>query len=684
MAIFLTDADRDAIKAVHRTSPFVDVYWAFLRRAQRRAEEPGLRHASDTVAWWHCVAEHLTCGSMAWAIKPDDTLATWVRSNTLTVVRRPVSDWVGPDFRDHDADLPVGHLETAHLCWAVAAALDLAGDVFTPTERDEIAAALRDKGLVLCQRWLAGRTRFNNWRAILNSGVAMAAAVLDDRDALQQAAAHFTELSGLWQDDGSYGESLQYGNYAALGMTYTAEAILRRDPELGGQLDVTPYARKVRWDAASHFYTKPLGGDGWGAEPRARAANFNDSAAIYAPSADVLLHIAARARQSAPTEAGLASSLFHTHYLDALSAGPTDRASFGFVNRIGFLTLPLLAVAAAPIDAATAGLTACEAFDCGDVILRDRWNGTTVVATHGGGEPLRATSHQHGDLNSGIVAHDHERLLLDPGHCTYRSLIHTFDRASFSHNTCTFTRDADNAVMEQIIPAARDYEHGHASPETQRGARRLIATSIGDVRVAASDAADAYDPVIRRFARFWILCGSHALFVVDHIISREPVRTTWHWLLNNRDGGLDLKRLPPDRLVARRGNVGMKMFHLGDSTMSGPLYAHVHDAYHPLPAQVGEGRPGSGLLMQWQEKQAQTERLVAHGITMHGVGKVTGWHLRTQDNQVTLEGPAASEVWTLHLDRPDALRLVARHTGTCLDLVADTTDTWSLTPSTSD
>lgn len=51
--------------------------------------------------------------------------------------------------------------------------------------------------------------------------------------------------------------------------------------------------------------------------------------------------------------------------------------------------------------------------------------------------------------------------------------------------------------------------------------------------------------------------------------------------------------------------------HLGGDAMGGLTYAHIHDAYHPLPDQLGEGRPGSGLLMSWTESEATLARTAA-------------------------------------------------------------------------
>lgn len=596
---------------------------------------------------------------MAYALEPEDELGRWLRDVNLSIIRRSVEDWVGPWFRDHESDPRQGHLETAHLCIGVAAALDLVPEVFTESERQEVERLLGERGIPLCLRWLDRTSRLNNWRCIMNAGLAVASAVLDDRPMMDRAVSEYQLCTEAYQADGSYSESLQYGNYAALGLTMAYEALVRRDPSLENQMAVEAYARGTRWAAHSYFYAKPL--KGWGQRPRPRSANFNDCAAIFRPSGDVLLHIATRAKKTLPTEAGLARWLFDTHYLPAASQGPFDRASFGLVNHFGFLTLPLLLQAAEPLSPAEAHLPTVAAFSNGDSIARDDWDGRTVLAVHGGGEPLYAPAHLHGDLNSFILVHNRERLLIDPGHSCYRNLMRELEISSQTHNTCTFSvgsteglRQEDLLALpklqQQTITGTRVIVAGEPGPPVKRGGRRLLADQDGPVTVIGSEAGAVYGSPMEEFSRFCFLLGSHVLFVVDRIRSADPVRTTWNWLLNNRDDGLALEILKPDRVEARRGDAGLKLYHLGDGVLSGPFYAYVHDAYHPLPNQRGEGKPGSGLLMRWQEPEARLVRTTVHAIAVDDYGSIAGWDLAVRDGKVTFDGPGDRRSWTLELE----------------------------------
>lgn len=667
MALFLSSTEKDLLAEARKSNPIQPFYWALAGRVEQRASSPGLVDLSSTVEWWHLAAEYLTDAAMMSALKPSPAVTCWLRDTTLSIARRPLSDWIGPAFRDHQINPPAGNLETAHLTWSIAIVLDLASDLFSEAERDELQSALREKGVALCQRQLNQRTHLNNWSCILNAGIAVAAAVLNDTETIKQTVEEFHRCVDIFQPDGSSAESLQYGNYASYGLMLTREALVRHTPELDTTLPLAPYVKKPRGDAASLFYQKPL--SGWGSLPRPRSTNFNDSSAIYRPSADVLLHIAVRAKYAHPKDAGLARWLFETLYQPCIEQGPHDRASFGFVNDFGFLTLPLLLQAADAIPPENAGIPLAARFSCGDVLVRDEWadqGGRTVLAIRGAGDALHGPGHLHGDLNSFILVHNRERLLLDPGHSCYRNLIRDLDCSTQSHNTCTFlveTIDENGSkkttILEQSRNTRRDYdpETGHAAGPVRRGGRTLLIARDGEVSVVASEAAELYGDPITQFTRFWFLCGSSALFIVDRIVSDRPVRTSWNWLLNNRDEQLNLKLVHPDRLVARRGNAGMKLFHLAENPLGNPVHAFVHDAYHPLPNQQGEGKPGSGILLNWTEEAAATARTIVHAIAVDDPGAVVGWHLKTGENTVTLEGPGEAVSWTLET-APDADRFV--------------------------
>src|SRR5690606_7794742 len=133
----------------------------------------------------------------------------------------------------------------------------------------------------------------------------------------------------------------------------------------------------------------------------------------------------------------------------------------------------------------------------------------------------------HGDLNSFVLVHNNERLLVDPGHSCYRNLTHGIETSSYTHNTCVFTtQDGSDLGLQEDQHKARRLEQSSnirrrigpdfsVSPACDRGARRLIAQRQNNVTVIGSEAGNLYGAPIKEFTRFWFLCGAHALFVVD-------------------------------------------------------------------------------------------------------------------------------------------------------------------------
>ncbi len=689
MSLFLTDSERAVLCNTPRDARLTDMYWALNRRAEQRAVKPGLMSPEDDVDWWRVVAEYLTDAAMAHALKPSPTLAVWLRDVTLSIARRPVADWVGPEYRLHKAggdDVQIGHLETAHICWALAVVLDLAPTVLTDSERDEVKQLLRQRGMPMCVRWLEYSSKIANWRLVLLAGLTVSATVLGDQPMIERAARELPPAMECFQPDGSYAESLQYGNYALNCAILSIEALRRYDERWANLIPMQRYAGYVRWAVYSHLYMKQL--SGWPGV-RSRALNFNDSAAIFRPTAELLLHVASRARQAMPVEAGLARWLFDVVYGVPLGQGPMDQSSFGLVNHFGFMALPLYVQAAEALSPTQAKLPTMQAFGCGDVIARDAWNGRTVLGFHGGGEPMYGPGHTHGDLNSFILVHNQERLLVDAGHCCYRNLIHQFDVASATHNTCTFTSAQATGwvegqprprLLEQRTEYARYMKNGVVGEPIDRGAVRLLAGQCGQVTVIGSEVAKTYGRPISNFTRFCVLCGPHVLFVIDSITSDEPVTTTRNWLLNNRDDQLDIKWIGEDRLVARRGNAGMKMINLSGARKDPVRFAYMHDAYHCLPNHTGEGKPGSGMLVRWTEKQPTTQRVAVHVMIVDGYGTVADWHMHQQPDGITeVTGLKNNPCWRLQLD-PATLKMKVEetHSKQVVNIAADASGRWKM------
>lgn len=611
-----------------------ELFAAIRKRAMERTANPGLEDPRATTEWWHYCSEYLTDAALVHAVEPSQKLDAWLHDAVMDLVRRPVADWSGPPFRYYGGGPMVGGLETAHLTWATAICLDMAGDIFSASETAEIKRALREKGMIPCKRYIDNSNFYHNWNCIIHAGYTVAAAVLGDAVALDAAREYFLHYAlDHFQDDGSYGESLQYANYAAYGLMLSHEALLRSG-SLSRPVEAA-YFGLPEWAASARFYRKAV--SGWPVEALLPgSANFGDSGATFRPSGDLLMHIAARSRKDV---AGLASWLFNESYLPLDAPAIHDMASFGFIPDFGFLSVLLSSEAAAPSSAAELSLPLARTFSGGDSFLRSGWEDDgTVLAFRSASEPRHAVAHLHGDANSIILSHGRERFLADPGHSCYRDITRSLDTSTSSHNTCTFTLP-DGTVLGQKGGRNRMFD----SDPLSLGGRRLMCVDSGEVSIVANDAAELYGEPIREFSRYAVLCGSEAVFIIDRIRSDVPVKTSWNWLLDNRDGRLEFKVRQPDGLWARRGDAEISLERTGSpASLNGPSYALVHDAYHTLPGQFCEGVPGSGMSFRFTDKEASRESVTVYKIALGG--GPCGWNLSRNDDTLTISSPSGKTV----------------------------------------
>lgn len=658
MSIFLSDTEKTTIlNEIDNEKSLISVFFhALQKRVYERVSWENLLGPNATTIWWHSAAEYLSDAAMSYALHPTPELATWLNKETLEIVRKSEYEWVGPEFRDHSEPF-TGNLETAHLCWGVSAVYDLAKGAFSENEQQEIKSALQEQGIVLCRRWLDKNVHLANWRSILFSGAMVSAVVLEDEKTVNELLPEFELCQNALQEDGSYGESLQYGNYLLLALTFAKEAVLRIN-NVGKVLNLADVGKSLSWFATSMFYAKPL--HGWGDESRARAANFNDSATIFRPSGDILLHTAARSENE--TERGLAKWLFEKYYVPVPNQGPHDLATLGMRNDWGFLTLPLLTYESKSISPEEANLPLTTIFSNGNGFIRDAWNGKTIIATNGGSEPLNGLGHLHGDLNSFILVHNNERLLADPGHSCYRNLIHGLESSSQTHNTCTFLIEKESLGLQEDLAKASLLEqksvfprriivNGKGGEKVNRGDNLLICAKDDVISVIGSEVGRAYGQPIQGFYRFWILAGSNVLFIIDQISADYPVTTLWNWVVNNRDGKTIWTK-DKNCLTIQKNKAGMKLFHGGNGSFSFPVHGFLHDAYHPEPNQLGEGSSGDSYVFRFTEKEKLSTRTVVHAIALDEPDLLINWNLEVSGNEYTLKSDTRN--WTLKINQAAA------------------------------
>lgn len=156
------------------------------------------------------------------------------------------------------------------------------------------------------------------------------------------------------------------------------------------------------------------------------------------------------------------------------------------------------------------------------------------------------------------------------------------------------------------------------------------------------------------------MAGSHVVFVVNHIESERPVTTVWNWLVNNRDGKTEV--IPENNSLKVRLNwAGMPLFHVGEASLAHPVNGYVHDVYHVEPNQLGEGKPRSGVVYRFTEKESKSSRTVVHAIALDDSAFLNSWQLKSNGNRRTLTNDLHSWTLTLHDGKADRLSMESGH-----------------------
>lgn len=642
--LMLTSEELKAVRAAIQEGGKLERLWHnLLERTERQICTPGLVQDGDTVEWWHLAWERISDAASVYAVDRHAEAGQWLREVVLELLDKPGTEWHGPWFRGR-GNPQHGVLETSHVGLAMCAAYDLAGDLFTNEERAKLLEAIREHCQEPCKRSLIRMKddtgNISNWFMVLLNGYGTASIILEDRSAVEEALDFYQTATRMYNGD-SYGESLQYWNYATLHLSHLNEMLIRYDSKLAERADFLCYVRCIPWAVQSLLYMKPLGKEDDPVYPR--SANFGDSAAIYRPSADILLHIACRAKNAAPMEAGLSRWLFEQTY-DRLELERNELGTFAFISSYQFMTMVHYLDAAEPLSPEKAGLPLAASFETGNVIVRDgRTAESSVIAIQAGYEPLQVTSHNHYDQGSFILAHRNERFFIDPGHACYRLDAQAKSIATESHNTWTFEIEGRSEPIAQRSIEGANFRN----PSEPLAHRKLIGTMDG-ITVVRSEIAGVYGDPIRRAERTWITAFPHLLFIVDRIVADVPVKTRAHFMTNNRDNKLQTNLYSDTKIVLRRGGAAVKFF-LMDSISDGEASAcrrhmswgHMHQYYHPQPNQDGQGKEGSAVRFTYENQCFAKEHVMVYAFAMDGLESIRGWHMyKNEAAQYFAEPPA--------------------------------------------
>ena len=589
----------------------VQLYKVLMDRVERNTREDKLVQTGDTQEWYHLVWERMADAAFAYYMEPNEKLGRWVHDRTMEIVKMPLDGWVGPWYRERNPEFQIGVLETAHITLAVCEAYENASDVFTEEEKAEIAKAVTEKGMVLCRRFAERgwcdkeNAHVSNWHLVLLCGYGVAAAMFQVEEDIKYAMELEANLSSIYNKD-SYGETVQYSNYASLCLNHLHRVMVNAG--YANVEDIHPrYFDLMEWYAYSFQRMKYM--ESFDTEV-SRTFAFGDSANVFRPTADVLVQTAVWGKETHPVQAALASWLFYTIY--SKETGLIDEmATFGFFNQFTYdaiLRMPDMAVPKSPEEL---GLPLTKRFEIGHVITRDNWTAPKMqVAIAAGYEPLNVTAHRHRDQNSFQLTLGDERMLIDPGHCCYRLVSQKKSLHETSHNGISIL--CGDKLLEQ-----RRVD-GNIFNKKPVYNRLIAAETVNGITVVISDGTKLYDAPVERAVRIWLLKLPDMVMVIDDVAASEPVKLLTRFVANNRDNKLQVNDRSKHQLFLKRKGAELGI-HVVQNLVDGEEndlkliydWTYLHEYYHPLPNQKPQGKEGSALVYVWESTlEAKVHRRV--------------------------------------------------------------------------
>ena len=634
MSILLTQARKEElVQLMKKDSRLTQLWKDYCARVARYSGTPELIPMYERTKWWFYVWDRIGDAAFVYAMSGDKKAGEYVHACVMDIcVKKTDADWNGPWFR-RVSDPPVANLETAHISCAVCAAYDLCPDLFTEEEKEIILNRLRTLALPAGRRFVDMPRHFSNWKIIMFNGYATTACILGDKDEIAHAVEFFKFAVQAFNTD-SYGEGVQYSNYAAFHLLHTYEVLTAYDESLREELDSSFAVNMIRWYAASFMHMKPMNDLKWGDKAYPRNLNFGDSSAIFRPSGDVLMHVAKRFSHSREKEAGLAMWLFETTYKEDLE--PYDISTFGLFNQYHYYTFInyVSKDVVKPLSPKEAEMPLINTFETGTTVYRDRWEEPNLIlGIQGGYQTNRVTGHRHQDQNSFILTYKKERMLVDPGHCCYRLECLKFSRKDISHNTWTFEKENGEILHQKEVRSF--FSGGDGLQEPMNILERC--EKVDNLFIVQSDCANVYGQDIIKAQRTWLVLGGNMIFVVDRIKSNIPVKPVSHFLINNRGEQTDDRIFYGKRVVFRRNGVGMKFLPLAvngqelEMTMN---WGYMHDYYHPEPNRLGQGIEGSALIYDYKPTDYTTDYVGVYAIILDSDKDIKRWHLRNVEENV--------------------------------------------------
>lgn len=497
----------------------------------------------------------------------------FLHDNLLAVMAKPMPFWLHAERFPNTMATQTASLQSGSLLSRVVPALDFTRLLFSADEQQQIAAALREKGLLPGLRYCDGENN-NNWLAVIASGTHLAARLLQDDAAHERTLAVLQSyLDSTIEDDGSYGEGAQYLLYPvgeligpAAAMTPAERERVFRNTRLALAPDWLPYCYPFATFDKSNIRML-----------------FHDGAQFAGTGTTELIFLAALTGSGRAVE------------LNRRLGGTGDTNKWEYRVLTHDLTAP-------PAPRPLEDLPLVRAFANGDCYIRSGWSpGAQVMAMLSGGRTRVGFSHHRPYRNGIVLAAFGEYLLVNPGHSSYRGAMRReWDMLTRSGNTITI--DGKN----QLFPA-KSQQPQHVAGEPR--AVPLLTTAGEFVDVMASEAAGCYQPAMHSVRRTVIFVREAGYWLIwDRLRGADAHRYDSFWHVHNLDSHTELSAVAPNCWLLRRPLADMAIHCLSATplaTQINPGIMHRQYAYNPGGA--GEGKPGSALELQVAPAEACTD-----------------------------------------------------------------------------
>ena len=494
----------------------------------------------------------------------------FIHDKALELADKPLGYWLHEERYPNTARRGVGELQTGEILNRGVPGLDLANGCFTPEERAKLDAAIRDKAVIPCLKFLEEGYRkksVQNHHAVVGNGVYLGAKFIRDPKAAERAIMHIKNyLEVCFEKDGSYGEGPQY-------LTYPLSVFK------GAAGAMTPAER----DAV--FKSSAL----------AKSAEYFPYPQVFVSGEKSIWKIMLRdGQQRVRGSSGDAWML-------ALVAGHPVAVGFaeahGFELRPSSLDFALIRLSsqvpeARPLE--TLPLLRC--FENGENYIRSGWGPDSTVFVMLSGDTIVPFGHDRAARNGIAFAAHGEYLLVGPGHTSYRSRVHTdWDATTRANNAITV--DGRSQLFYRKVG-----KFGEEGPSHSEVVGQLSGKNCD---VIISEAAQCYKPKFSTALRAVVYVRDPGYFVVfDRMVGEKPHRFDSYFHFNNFDGKAQFKAVGDNAWQLTRPRAAMRIFAFGDGEMQSrisPSIFHTRYAYSP---KVGDAsKPGTGIELQLYPKE---------------------------------------------------------------------------------